>query len=369
MKKIFILLFSLIFCVNIVFAANDLQKQFENQLKQARASLSFNVLYLINDDFKGYYNDGDTIIGMFENQYDELKKTNKEPDISYLSLIIKNYKQAYKIQNEAPLSYIFIEDDKYNLLEENTKKSIGIYNMLCNRAMQSSSDFDFDYYYNELKIAQNKFESDMNNMKQNNEIYLRIYSLYEQIKNYDKYMTDKKIIGKEFQRKLNELEHALYKLYSRIYDYSYSYEKKKYENWLVQNNKKIIKGTLQQFVYNQYNKPQVGALYIHDPKNLYLIVKQTVPGGIIVSGDTNLGSTYYKVNDIYIQTVKQFADDTYITEPIVAEYKGFYDYTTVLGAPRRIYKFYRYGQSEIKNNFKIPPEKYYFHGWDGKWGF
>lgn len=42
-------------------------------------------------------------------------------------------------------------------------------------------------------------------------------------------------------------------------------------------------------------------------------------------------------------------------------FKGYYDYTTVFGVKKRIYKFYRWGQSEIDANFKIPGQPLYFY--------
>jgi len=144
-----------------------------------------------------------------------------------------------------------------------------------------------------------------------------------------------------------------------ISEYSYEYEKKKYNDWAKRNNKKVIKGALEQFVYYAYNTPQNG-LYTHNPrKNFYLKVLQSVPGGIILTGSYSIGT--YNVNPIFLQTSKKFADGQIILEPIVAEFKGYFDYTTVLGAKKRILKFYRYGENEIKNTFNIPGQPFYFY--------
>lgn len=143
--------------------------------------------------------------------------------------------------------------------------------------------------------------------------------------------------------------------------YSYKYEKKKYNEWAVRNGKKQIKGSLEEFIYNSYNTPVTNCLYTHDPiNNLFLKVLQTVPGGVILSG-TYIGSGISGVNLIYLQTTKSYTDGQYIKEPIIAEFRGYYDYTTVLGVRKRIYKFYRYGTNEIKSNFVIPGQPLYFY--------
>lgn len=143
--------------------------------------------------------------------------------------------------------------------------------------------------------------------------------------------------------------------------YSYNYEKQQYQNGLVKNGKKQVKGTLEQFVYGSHYHPQQGALYTHHPtNNLFLKVLQTVPGGVILTG-TYIGHNVYGQNFIFLQTSKSFADGQYIREPLTTEFKGYYDYTTVLGVRKRIYKFYRLGQNEINANFKIPGQTFYFY--------
>lgn len=143
--------------------------------------------------------------------------------------------------------------------------------------------------------------------------------------------------------------------------YSYNYEKQKYNNWALKNHKKQISGSLEQFVYASHYEPKSGAIYSHNPtENMFLKVIQTVPGGVILSG-TYIGNGIYGTNNIFLQTSKSFADGQYINQPLLAEFKGYYDYTTVLGVKKRIYKFYRLGQSEIDANFKIPNQPLYFY--------
>ena len=161
------------------------------------------------------------------------------------------------------------------------------------------------------------------------------------------------------QEKLSNLMQEYDSKAEEVSEYSYNYEKKKYNDWAVKNNKKQIKGALEQFVYASHYQPQSG-LYTHNPrKNFYLKVFQTVPGGVILTGSYSIGTS--SVNNIFLQTSKQFADGQIIAEPIIAEFKGYYDYTTVLGAKKRIYKFYRYGQNEIKSTFNIPGQPFYFY--------
>lgn len=147
-----------------------------------------------------------------------------------------------------------------------------------------------------------------------------------------------------------------------VSEYSYNYEKQKYENWIAKNNKKRISGALETFVYGYGSSPVTGALYKHHPtQNLFLKVLQSVPGGVILTGSYRVGNGMYNINPIFLQTTKTFADGQYIREPLMAEFKGYYDYTTVLGARKRIYKFYRLGQKEIDANFNIPGQPFYFY--------
>lgn len=147
-----------------------------------------------------------------------------------------------------------------------------------------------------------------------------------------------------------------------VSEYSYNYEKQKFENWVAKNNKKPVTGALETFVYGYGPSPVMGALYKHHPtQNLFLKVQQTVPGGVILTGSYRVGNGMYNINPVFLQTTKTFADGQYIRELIMAEFKGYYDYTTVLGARKRIYKFYRLGQKEIDANFTIPGQPFYFY--------
>lgn len=223
----------------------------------------------------------------------------------------------------------------------------------------------------------NKIQSNINEMYN---IYVKSYKLQKEYLNLPEfdgsvrlYYDDPLLDGNSFLTLLNNnVDAPIYgvmqkkiKKYDEIAEevstYSYNYEEKKYKNWLAKNGKKQIKGALEQFVYASHYQPQMGGLYIHHPtNNLFLKVLQTVPGGVILTG-TYIGTNVYGQNIIFLQTSKSFADGQIIREPITAEFKGYYDYTTVLGVRKRIYKFYRLGQKEIDANFKIPGEKFYFY--------
>lgn len=179
---------------------------------------------------------------------------------------------------------------------------------------------------------------------------------------------------------LNSIDNPMYRLDEKLkevmtnYDmladevskYSYNYEKQKYQNWMLKNGKKPLCTTsLSTFVYHPYApQPSVGCIYPYLPqRDFTLQTFQSVPGGIILTGSYNIavsagGST---VNHIFLQTSKSFTDGQKILEPLYVEYRGTYDYTTVLGAKKRIYKFYRLGQKEYEANFKIPGQTLYFY--------
>lgn len=120
--------------------------------------------------------------------------------------------------------------------------------------------------------------------------------------------------------------------------------------------KERICGSLSTYVYIQNaNPPQVGCLYAYNPYDrmtpFTLRVQQVINGGILVSADTNYyGSYFSNPKTIFIQTSKQFVDDQLMRDKEIVKYMGVYDYITVLGARKRVYKFYRYGKYEIEKN-------------------
>ena len=160
-----------------------------------------------------------------------------------------------------------------------------------------------------------------------------------------------------------QLSQEWYNIAVEVSEYSYNYEKQKYVTWAQKNHKKMIANiSLSSYVYQPYAPaPQSGYLYVYNPKmDFTLQAFQTVPGGVILTGSYYMVHTP-EIDNIFLQTSKKYADGKYILEPIIAEYKGYYDYYTVLGVKKRIYKFYRLGESEIKKNFEIPGQPFYFY--------
>ena len=367
MKKVIITICCLLLCLP-VFAGNALQQKYEADNMQNINTGFYDFLSLINEDYEGYYNDKNSVYGCIVNLTEDYEKENRSTDLIYLKEALNLYKQAYDTQSKAHLHYIYIKDKDYQIISEKTKGAIKIYNSLYLLSQRNENDINLDDLYSELNADKQKFLSDKNNMKKNQEIELKYYKEHENIENYIKTLKTKNT-DKQQIKKYQDLSNAYNNFAGEIFNYSTAYEKNKYQNWLIKNNKKVIKGALEQYVYANQYQPQIGGLYTHDPsKNLYLIVQQTVPGGVILTGSSRIGAGIYPVASIFLQTTKQFADGAMIREPLVAEYKGFYDYTTVLGARKRIYKFYRYGTNEINANFsKMPNEKFYFYGFDGKW--
>lgn len=162
---------------------------------------------------------------------------------------------------------------------------------------------------------------------------------------------------------------AFHKNYKRIseikdeiYKYSKTYEQNKYKEWAKRNNKKPLCGALEPYIYYPYaSQPSIGCIYTAPPGSLPIYVFQTVPGGVILTGSTRVMAQYgFSLNNIFLQTSQHFANNQRI-HSFMAEFKGYYDYTTVLGVRKRIYKFYRLGQKEIDANFTIPGQPFYFY--------
>lgn len=441
---------------------------------------TIDVRYLLNEDYKGYKEGQDTVLGHLINN----AKQNKGNE--YYPLMISNIENY--VNHNVPIQPIQLSIDKTNNISDDLKKDIAMYNNFQEKPLLELSDKilnpakktkkekfdkfvkDFNkwrgyesmadiqaeinmpyikrqkmlnnYNFKLSQIEQKAFNTafmTLNLNDDNEEINKKIIdtdkkadSLYEQFKNnptnmknnaelikiigtakgeytniinkltsnvqdmyniyIESYNLQKKYLnlperdntvnlyydnplldGTEFIAKLNKnVNTPIYNLIQEkikkydemakiVSEYSYNYEADIYKASQVKNGKKQVKGTLEQFVYGSHYQPQQGALYTHHPtNNLFLKVLQTVPGGVILTG-TYIGHNVYGQNLIFLQTSKSFSDGQYIREPLTAEFKGYYDYTTVLGARKRIYKFYRLGQNEINANFKIPNQTFYFY--------
>ena len=272
--------------------------------------------------------------------------TKEEEEINKLNAVysknpnnIKNNKKFY---------------DTLNLYIENIEIMKVLYE---NQVIKEAYSVYYNFYVTTIKNTTSYKTSD--------EIRGRIGTNYFWDYNcFETYIMDSnKLYSKIYTKIINDIN--LWKqLKEQIYQYSYNYEKNKYNNWFNKNHKKRFANiTLDSFIYHpKYVTPQTGYLYTFVPgRDFYLKVMQTVPGGVILSGNYIGAYAPLPENIIYLQTSKQFADNSYIREPIVTEYKGLYEYYTVLGVKKRIYKFYRLGESEIKKNFEIPGQPFYFY--------
>lgn len=124
MKKI-LTFFILILCLP-VFANNTLQQQYEND---AQFTLS-PMLNLINNDFEVYYNHGKSMYGYLLYAERECIENNKNIDLVYIQKMISNWKQTYNTQLIDNLKYIEIKNEDFQILDENTKQFVLMYNSL-----------------------------------------------------------------------------------------------------------------------------------------------------------------------------------------------------------------------------------------------
>ena len=218
--------------------------------------------------------------------------------------------------------------------------------------------------YNQMVQDVFKFDLSLPRNVGNNELVTQIYSKRYTKLEFDKIINSSSLMNYFKLYKNNEaLQIDWYNKAKEVSTYSYDYEKQTYEAWAQKNNKKVIANiSLAAYVYQPYAPaPEIGYLYVYNPKmDFTLQAFQTVPGGVILTGSYYMVHTP-EIDNIFLQTSKQYADGKYILEPIIAEYKGFYEYYTVLGTKKRIYKFYRLGESELKKNFEIPGQPFYFY--------
>lgn len=334
-----------------------LQETFES--KELR-TFKTNPKFLLFDDVLNYMDNNNT-----DSIYGRLLAADKSSsyqingmDKMTLETLISLYKNAYNDFNLAEMYKV--EDEQYSELPLQTKKLIAFYNSLIN----SKQVISLAPVKNSVMQEYERFLADKNNMKQNKEIYDNISYSSSRLKDFVEYLKKRPNNQEELEEAQNTYNDVS-SITNEIYQYSYNYEKTKFQNWAKRNNKKIVCGALSNYVYMpNVPTPQIGCLYEYLPqRDFTLHVMQTVPGGVIMSGRARMavnfgGST---LNNIFIQTSKSFADNQAVLKPLMVEFKGYYDYTTILGVKKRIYKFYRLGQSEIDANFKIPNQPLYFY--------
>lgn len=352
-----------------VFADNLLQQKYEDDFNKDKIKthistfILFDGIDLLKDDYDGYNNGRDTMYGEIMYLIEDINKKNapyKNLNIEYLNKIKSNIVNA--ANNDINPSPIIVDDEEYKHLTEDTKILINLNNI--------NSTTDKTTYINDViegyNYQINQWNEDCKKYKYNSkklkEIYDDINKEKELTKKYlekYRYTSDRSEI---IYNKVKEMNSSLSNLSSQIYKLGEAYEKQKFIDWAKRNNKNINCGSLSNFVYAPYAPPpQIGCVYTYLPqRDFTLQVLQSVNGGVILTGSYSLTHATH-INNIFLQTVKTFADGQYIMEPLVVEYKGYYDYYTVLGAKKRIHKFYRYGQKEINANFNIPGQPFYFY--------
>lgn len=366
MKKIIITLMLLFSCLNIAQADNSMQVSYEQILMSKTPTWKIMpAKFLVEDDYNGYLKNADTFYGDLLkelNKQKALNTVNSKLNAKYLDLCKKCFDNMY---NNKTSPKINIDNSEYSLLSEFTKVSVAFVNqMLSNEKISILVLRSFSYDYK--KYINSKYLKNKNNMKNNKEIISAIENEIDSVNLIYKYLLknsnyieyNETISNDEFKQLFEDIKNDLELLSKEIYNYSYSYEQKKYDNWAIRNNKKKLVGRLSDAVYSPYFQVKNG-LYAHGAQFDYpLQVVQSLPNGVLLSGNVGLGGMNMKT--IFLVTSKKYVDGQWLNEPIVAEYKGTYDYTTVLGVNKRVYKFYRYGKNEIDNNFKIPNETLYF---------
>lgn len=346
---------------------NNLQKEFEeNNPIQILASI-LPAKYLINEEFEAMQNDINikTIYGELnknKNKQEKIGTPISKINKKYIEQCIKTFENIY---NDIPVSKIIVPNEEYSILSNETKYDICLTNIIINSIKIPLSQIK-EYPNKIISLFNDKYLNNKNNMKQNYEI---ITYINESIKNLNKsyeYLINNIDYIKQNVKPTNDNIKKIYlnainelQTYSdEISNYSYTYEKTKYNNWLTKNNKKKIIGNLDSAIYNYYFQPKNG-LYIFNKYNYPLFVVKSVQNGVILCGDFRITNGFNK--NILLITSKKYADNQIINEPIIAEYKGIYEYKTKFGITQRINKFYCYGQKEINANFKIPNEKFYFY--------
>ena len=370
MKKIFIyilVLFAILPCyaeINLnIFQKNkapdtySLQKQKEaefahNLIQTPVLAIFMDMNYLIREDIDSYYNNQDSSYGYIVNLLKDCQNSKTQcsnADLKYLEILKSSWETAYKYNNTP--NKIIIQNDEYSTLSENLIKQIAFYNFMFYADKTPYIPSVIPIVEKEVKELETDFINHKNNLSSLIKYYKKLKEAEEKYKR----------INSPYLYQMGPWGDRLFKLVGEVRKYGYNFEKKTYMDWAKQNNKKLICGRLYQFIYSSAYTPKQGCLYEHVPQGDYTIqTLQSINGGVILTGDYRIGNGVYNINNIFLQTTKSFADGQYIAEPIIAEYKGYYDYYTVLGAKSRIYKFYRLGQNEIDKNFNMPGQFYFY---------
>lgn len=129
MKKIFVIAFCVLFSLP-AFAGNLLQKQYENN--EDKMPKPENILYLLTQDYQGYYHNQDSMFGTFMNDKKYITAVttpNKEINLKYLNKIIQNIRSCID-EKESECKYIYVDDVDFQKLNDTVKKDLSLYNNL-----------------------------------------------------------------------------------------------------------------------------------------------------------------------------------------------------------------------------------------------
>lgn len=349
-----------------ISAGNILQQDYEEKFKeqlseQISIEILFSGIFIFRDDYNGYLNGGGSLYGEIIDKIANLENSNmpnKDITLKYLTQMKCNIENT--AQNNTNIKPIIIPDNDFKILDDETKFFINLNNICSQDDKTIYLDSIIKGFNTQTAKWQDSFNKNKNNPKVLKELYDEVTTVQNRIK---KYLDSKFASQIAIDNKLNEFYKNLNSTSYIIYKQGESYEKQKFLAWAQKNNKKVIANiSLAAYVYQPYAPaPEIGYLYVYNPKmDFTLQAFQTVPGGVILTGSYYMVHTP-EIDNIFLQTSKQYADGKYILEPIIAEYKGFYEYYTVLGTKKRIYKFYRLGESELKKNFEIPGQPFYFY--------
>lgn len=363
MKKYIFILLICIFTALPNLASNTLQSNDILQMEtvtEKNIHFLFDAKYLLKEDYNYYLAGGKTVYGILLAVLDKTNTTNykyKDVNIKYLEIMQSKIENVAINQIES--EPLYIEDKDYIHLTNDVKKIINSFNLLLEDKNQYLNDV-ISNFNSKITYWNNEYNENKTNMAKIKKIQEDVYDEYNSNKNYiNNYKPSK--TSQEIYDKIVEMNTSLLDLSNKLNGAGYNYEKQKYLNWAKRNNKKIVCGTLSEFVYSPYATPKISCIYTHVPSvDFPLKIEQALKGGVLVTGDYTLGYISTMKN-IFIQTSKQFVSNQWLKEPLVVEYTGNFDYITVLGAPQSVWKFYRYGENEIKNNFDIPGEKLYFY--------
>lgn len=167
--------------------------------------------------------------------------------------------------------------------------------------------------------------------------------------------------GFKFSSMVQEKLKAIDKINEEVSTYSYTYEHKKVANFLATHKRKKLCGQIANLVYMPAaGSPQIGCLYSYNLRVSFpLVVLQSTPNGILITGDYTIGYTN-TMRNAFIQTNKRFVDNQILRDYGMYEYVGIMNYRNVLGGQNTVWKFRQLSMEEIRKNFDIGNPLYFY---------